>query len=131
MTFFSFSDRRLGPKSDHEKIALVHSALVHVLCCFPLLYRITNFQNTKYKIQETTYDIQPNRKQQNKQTNQQTDKLLVEPLYCCCTVVTSQPATVDMTATCFSAHRRAGPKSDRIENNSHPVFHACRWYPPE
>ena len=41
-----------------------------------------------------------------------------------------------MTVTYFSAHRRLGPKSDRIENNSHPcaqrtlhpfcvVFHAC------
>ena len=62
--------------------------------------------------------------------------LLVEPVYCCCTVVTSQADAVDMTVTYFSAHRRLGPKSDRTENNSHPcaqrtlhpfcvVFHAC------
>ena len=37
----------------------------------------------------------------------------------CCTVVTSQPGTVDMTVTYIYAHRRLGPKSDCIENNSH------------
>ena len=36
-------------------------------------------------------------------------------------MVTSQPGTVDMTVTYFSAHRRLGPKSDRIENDSHPL----------
>ena len=35
-------------------------------------------------------------------------------------MVTSQPDTVDMTVTFLSAHRRLGPKSDRIEKNSHP-----------
>ena len=71
-----------------------------------------------------------------KQTNVYVHILLVEPVLCSCTVVTSQPDTVDMTVTYFSAHRRLGPKSDRIENNSHPcaqrtlhtfcvVVHAC------
>ena len=66
-----------------------------------------------------------------------TEILLVEPVLCCCTVVTAQPDTVDMTVTYFTAHRRLGPKSDRIDDNYHPcaqrtlhpfcvVFHACR-----
>ena len=40
------------------------------------------------------------------------DILLVELVLCCCTVVTSQPDTVDMTVTYFSAHRRLELKSD-------------------
>ena len=35
-------------------------------------------------------------------------------------MVTSQPGTLDMTVTCFSAHRRLELKLDCIENNSHP-----------
>ena len=38
--------------------------------------------------------------------------VLVEPVLCSCTVVTSQPDTVDMTVTFFSAHRRLELKSD-------------------
>ena len=68
--------------------------------------------------------------------------MLVEPVLCSCTVVTSQPDTVDMTVTYFSAHRRLGPKSDQRENNSHPcaqrtlypfcvVFHTCRSGRPD
>ena len=41
--------------------------------------------------------------------------MLVEPVLCSCTVVTSQPDTVDMTVTYFSSHRRLGPKSDQRE----------------
>ena len=62
--------------------------------------------------------------------------MLAEPVLCSCTVVTSQPYTVDLTVTFFSAHRRLELKSDPRENNSHPcaqrtlhpfsvVFHAC------
>ena len=36
-------------------------------------------------------------------------------------MVTSQPVTEDLTLTCFSAHRLLVPKSDRRENNSHPL----------
>ena len=46
--------------------------------------------------------------------------VLVEPVLCCCTVVTSQPVTVDMTVTFLSSHRRLELKSDPRENNSHP-----------
>ena len=46
--------------------------------------------------------------------------LIVEPVLCCCTVVTSQPDTVDMTVTFLSSHRRLELKSDTRENNSHP-----------
>ena len=53
-------------------------------------------------------------------------------------MVTSQPGTVDMTVTCFSAHRRLEFKSDPRENNSHScaqhtlhpfcvVSHSCRF----
>ena len=67
--------------------------------------------------------------------------LLVEPVLCSCTVghITachSRPDTDNHLHTYFSSHRRLGPKSDRMENNSHPcaqrtlhplcvVFHAC------
>ena len=62
--------------------------------------------------------------------------MLVEPVLCCCTVVTSQPVTVDMTVTFLSSHRRLELKSDPRVNNSHPcaqrtlhpfcvVSHAC------
>ena len=55
--------------------------------------------------------------------------LLVEPVKCCCTVVTSQPDTVDMTVTFLSSHRRLEVKSDPRENNSHPcaqrTLHPC------
>ena len=62
--------------------------------------------------------------------------MLVEPVLCSCTVVTSQPDTVDMTVTFLSSHRRLELKSDPRENNSHPcaqrtlhtfcvVSHAC------
>ena len=71
-----------------------------------------------------------------KQRNTPRAKLLVEPVLCSCTVVTSQPDTVDMTVTFLSSHRRLELKSDPRENNSHPcaqrtwhpycvVFHAC------
>ena len=36
-------------------------------------------------------------------------------------LVTSQLGAVDLTLTYFYAHRRLGPKSERIENNSHPL----------
>ena len=39
-------------------------------------------------------------------------------------MVTSQPGAEDMTVTYFYAHRRLELKSDRRENNSHPLFTA-------
>ena len=50
----------------------------------------------------------------------ETGILLVDHVYCSCTVVTSQPDTVDMTVTFLSSHRRLELKSDPRENNSHP-----------
>ena len=44
---------------------------------------------------------------------------LLNPCNVVCTVVPSQPGTVDMTVTFFSALRRLEVKSDRIESNSH------------
>ena len=44
---------------------------------------------------------------------------LLNPCYVVAQLVTSQPDTVDMTLTYFSAHRRLGPKSDQRENSSH------------
>ena len=62
------------------------------------------------------------------------EDLLVEPVLCSCTVVTSQPDTVDMTVTFLSSRKRL--ESDPRENDSHPcaqrtlhpfcvVSHAC------
>ena len=42
--------------------------------------------------------------------------LLVELVLCSCTVVTSQPDTVDLTVTYFSSHRRLELKSDPRRN---------------
>ena len=36
-------------------------------------------------------------------------------------MVTSQPGSIDIAVTYFSAHRRLELKSDRRENNSHPL----------
>ena len=58
----------------------------------------------------------------------------VELVWCCCTVVTSQPGTTDLT--CFSSHWRVGPKSHRKQFflilvhsafcTRFVVFHACK-----